>query len=106
MKTIRKSSYFLWSNLCNLVQIVSQCTFMSTRFLKYKINGVRVTQFKLDYICDTTNHSRENLVKLCREVHYMQQGNKYLEQQECEDIIKSNKTIILAVIMLVPNKNP
>ena len=29
--------------------------FMSIRFLKYKINGFRVPQFKLAYICDTTN---------------------------------------------------
>ena len=33
-------------------------------------------------------------------------GNKYLELQEWEDCIKSNKTITLAIIMLVPNKNP
>ena len=32
--------------------------------------------------------------------------NKYLELQEWEDFINSNKTIILAINMLVRNKNP
>ena len=34
--------------------------FMSTRFLKDKIYGVRVTQFQLAYICNTTHPSQKN----------------------------------------------
>ena len=52
--------------------------FISTRFLKDKINGVHVPQFKLTYICSTTNPSQKSLVKLCNEVHYMWWGNQYL----------------------------
>ena len=55
--------------------------FMSTRFLRDKINGVRVPQFQLDYIRDTTDPSHKNLVKLCCEVHYMWWVNQYLELQ-------------------------
>ena len=32
--------------------------FMSTRFLKYKINGFRVPQFQLSYIHDKTHTSQ------------------------------------------------
>ena len=58
--------------------------YISTRYLKEKITGVCVPQFKLYYICDITNPSHTNLVKLCREVQYMWWGNKYLELQECD----------------------
>ena len=34
--------------------------FMSTRFLKYNINGVSVPQFQLDYIYNKTNPSYKN----------------------------------------------
>ena len=80
--------------------------FMSSIFLKGNIDGVPVPQFQLVYICDTTHPSHKHLVKLFHEVHYMRCLNKYLELQDWEDLIKSHKTIILAVIMLVPNKNP
>ena len=80
--------------------------FMSTGFLKDNINGVRVPQLQLAYIHHRNNPSGKNLVKLCHELHYMWWGNKYLELQEWEGCIKSNKTIILANIILVPNKNP
>ena len=80
--------------------------FMSTIFLKYKINGVCVTQFQLSYIHNTTYHPHTNLVKFCCEVHYMWWWNQDLELQEWEYCIKSNKTRILDNIILVTNKNP
>ena len=80
--------------------------FMSTRLLRYNIDGVRVTQFKLAYICDTTNPSHKIMVKLCREVNDIWWGNQDLELQEWEDYIKSKKTRIIDIIMLVPDKNP
>ena len=43
---------------------------------------------------------------LCCEVHYIWLRNKYLELQELENSIKSNETIILAIIRFVPNNNP
>ena len=52
---------------------------MLTIFLKDNINGVRVLQFQLAYICDTTYPSHKNLVKLCREVHHMLWLNQELE---------------------------
>ena len=78
---------------------------MSTRLLKDKIDEVRVPQFQLAYICNTTHPSHKKLVNLCRGVNYMWWENQYLELQEWDDCIKSNKTRILAIIMLVPNKN-
>ena len=33
--------------------------FMSTRFLKGNMNGVRVLQFQIDYICNTTHPSHK-----------------------------------------------
>ena len=45
--------------------------FMSTIFLKDNIDGSRVPQFQLTYICDTTHPSTKHLVQLCREVNYM-----------------------------------
>ena len=45
--------------------------FMSIILLKYNINGFRVTQFQLDYICDTNHHSHKTVVKLCHELHCM-----------------------------------
>ena len=45
--------------------------FMSTRFLKKNINGVRVPKFQFSYICNTTHPSHKNLVGLCCEVNYM-----------------------------------
>ena len=80
--------------------------FMSTRFLKDKINRVHVPQFQLTYIRDTNHLSHKNLVRLCRGVHHMWWVNQYLELQEWEGCMKSNKTRILAIIVLVPNKNP
>ena len=65
--------------------------FMSTRFLKDKMNGVHVQRFKIAYICDTTDSSHKTLVKLCHEVHHMWWGNQYLELQEWKDSIKPNK---------------
>ena len=53
--------------------------FMPTIFLKDNINGVRVPQFQLAYICNTTHPSHKKLVKLCREVHYMCYEDQYLE---------------------------
>ena len=40
--------------------------FMSTRFPKYKINGVRVPQFQLAYIHDTTYPLHKKVLKVCR----------------------------------------
>ena len=78
---------------------------MSTRFLKDNINVFRVPQFKLAYTCDKIHPSHKKLVKLCLEVHCMWWVNQDLELQQWEDFIKSNKTRILAMIMLVPNNN-
>ena len=52
---------------------------MSTIFLRYKIDGVRVPQFQLAYINDTTHPSHKKLVELCRDVNYMWWGNQELE---------------------------
>ena len=43
--------------------------FMSTRFLKNKINGLRVPQFQLANIFYTTNPSHKIFIKFCREVN-------------------------------------
>ena len=64
------------------------------------------SQFQLAYINETTNTSHNFFIRLCCEVHYMWWENQKLELQEWEDFIKSNKTRILAIIMLVPNNNP
>ena len=79
---------------------------MSTILLKDNIYGVRVPQLQLSYICNTTHPSYKMLADLCHEVHCVWWINQELELQEWEDFIKSNKTIILAIIMLVPNNNP
>ena len=79
---------------------------MPTELLKYNIDGVYVPQFQIAYICVTPHPSHKNLDKLCCEVHYMWWENQYLELKEWEDFIKSNKKIILAIIMLVPKINP
>ena len=55
--------------------------FMSTRFLKYKIYGVRVPKFQITYIRDTTHPSHNVFDRLCHEVHYMFFGNQELELQ-------------------------
>ena len=52
--------------------------FMSTIFLKEKIDGVRVLKFQLVCICNTTHPSQKHLVELCCEVHYMWWGNQEL----------------------------
>ena len=44
------------------------------------------------------------LVKLWHDVNDMWWGNQELERQEWEDFIKSKKTRILDIIMLVPKK--
>ena len=62
--------------------------FISTIFLKFAINGVRVPQFKLYYIRNTTHTSHTKLVKFCHEVHSMWWGSQYLELQEWKDLIK------------------
>ena len=78
---------------------------MSTRFKKYNIDGVCITLFQISCIHDTTNYSHKYLVRLCHEVQYRWWGNQELELQGWEDFIKSNKTIILDIIMSVPNEN-
>ena len=45
--------------------------FLSTRFLKDKMNEVFVPLFQLAYIFETTHNQQTNLVKLCCEGHYM-----------------------------------
>ena len=45
--------------------------FMSTIFLKGKIDGFHITKFQLDYICNTTHPPHKILVKLCCQLHYM-----------------------------------
>ena len=52
--------------------------FMSTRILKDNIDWVRVPQFQLDFVHNTTHTSHKVLVKLCYEVHYMWWGNQEL----------------------------
>ena len=74
--------------------------FMSTRLLKDKIDGVRVTQFQLAYIRNTTHPSHKNVVKLCREVNYMCWVNQELELKDWEGSMKPNKARILDIIML------
>ena len=73
-----------------MVQITSKYI-LCQPYYKKKINGVRVPQFQLAFICDTTSTSHKNLVKLCREVYCMWWVNKYLELQEWGDCIKPNK---------------
>ena len=55
--------------------------FILTMLLKYNIYGFCVPQFHLSHILDTTHTSHNNLVKLCREVHYMWLVNQELELQ-------------------------
>ena len=55
--------------------------FMSTRLLKYSIDGVCVPQFQLGYITDTTHPLHKYLIKLCHYVHYMWWGDQDLELQ-------------------------
>ena len=50
--------------------------FMSIRFLKDSIDGVRVPQFKLSYIIDTTHPSCKYLLQLCHDVNYMWCGKQ------------------------------
>ena len=78
---------------------------MSTKLLKYKIDGFYVPQFQLDYIFGTTKTSHKNAVKLCRDVHYMWWVNQELELQKWEDCINYKRTRILDIILLVSNKN-
>ena len=78
---------------------------MSTVFLTDNIDGVRIPQSQLGYICDTSHTSHTRLVKLCSDVNYMWWGNQDLEPQEWEDCIQFKKTTILAIIRLVPNNN-
>ena len=80
--------------------------FMSNIFLKEKTDGVYLAQFQLAYTHNTTHTPNKKLVKLCHAVHFMSWRNQYLELQEWDDCINPHKTIILAIIMLVPNKNP
>ena len=42
--------------------------FISTRFLKEKINVVRVPQLQLSYIRDTSHPLHKHFIKLCHEV--------------------------------------
>ena len=77
---------------------------MPTILLKDKIDGGRAQKFQLAYICDKT-HPSHKLVTLCCEVHYMWWVNQYLELQDREYGIKSNKTRILDIIMLVLKNN-
>ena len=50
-------------------------------------------------------YTLKKLVTLCHDVHYMWSRNQELELQEWEDCIKSKKTRILDIIVLVPNNN-
>ena len=52
--------------------------FMSTRFLKGRIDGVRVPQFQITYIHNTTYSLLKIFVKICCEVHYMCWGDQEL----------------------------
>ena len=79
---------------------------MSAILLKESIDGVHVTIFQFGYIRDTTNPPHKILVKLCCEVHYIWWKSQFMEPEYCKYCINSNKTIILAIIMLVPNNNP
>ena len=79
---------------------------MSNRFIKVSINRVRFPQFQLAYIYNTTQPSHKYLVKLCHDVHYMWWDYQELELQKSEYCIKSNNTIILDIITLVPKNNP
>ena len=81
----------------------SMC-FMSARLLKYNIDGVCVPQFQLGYIHNTTHPLHKSLVKLCSDLHQMWWGKKLLKLQKWEYLIKSKKTIILAIIVLVTKK--
>ena len=92
MQIIRGGLLFNTKDFVSFVTYCQSMYFMSNRFLKDKINGFRVQQFQLSYIYDTTHPSHKNLVKLFCEVHYMRWLNQYMELQEQEDCIKSNKT--------------
>ena len=59
-ENVRNENYKgkLLSSVTDLVSfgtVFQSIYFMSTILLKYKIIGSRVTQFQLDYICDTTH---------------------------------------------------
>ena len=55
--------------------------FMTTRFLRDNIDGVRVPKFQL-FTLLTQRIIEIKMVRLCREVNYMWWGNQYLELQE------------------------
>ena len=61
--------------------------FMPNIFLKDNINRLRFTKFYLAYIRNKTHTPHKEMVKLCREVHYMWLGNQELELQEWKDCI-------------------
>ena len=48
--------------------------FMSTRLLKNDIDEVRLPQFQLGFICNTTHPLHKTLFMLCRVVHYICRG--------------------------------
>ena len=56
--------------------------------------------------CAVNEENQALLVKFCHEVHYMSWEDRELRLQESGYFIKSNKTRILALIMLVQNNNP
>ena len=70
MKIITESFIFM-KDIVSFGTYRQSIYFMYTRFLKENIDGVRVPQFKLAYICDTTHPSNKILVRLCCEVHYV-----------------------------------
>ena len=72
---------FTMKGFVSFVTDIHSMYFMSTRFLKDKIDGVYVPQFQLYNICDTSRPSHKNLVELCREVNYMWWGNQELDLQ-------------------------
>ena len=64
--------------------------YMSNRFLKDNINGVRVPKFQLAYISKKTNplyFKNGEFVSWC--VLYVGGGKQYLEHQEWKDCTKS-----------------
>ena len=62
---------YLMKNFLSFVTYCHSMYFMSTRLLKGKINGFRVSQFQLAYIREKNNPLHIHLVKLCHELHYM-----------------------------------
>ena len=74
----KESLLFYMKDFVSFGRDIQSMYFMSTKLLKYNINGVRFPQFQIAYINDTTRRLHKNLIKMYREVHYMWWVNQEL----------------------------